>query len=83
MSASALQVAIDAAVAAATRNTNAEDATLNLLAANNTLLKNATAAAAAAGATPAQLQQLTDLATAQDAASAKQAAGVVANTPAA
>jgi len=82
MSKQALDAAIAAMTSAAQKNTDGQDAANTLLTTLNQLWKDATAAAAAAGATPEQLQQLTDLAAAQDKAAAKQAEAIVANTPA-
>jgi hypothetical protein len=79
----ALDDQITALTAQVKANTDVENSALVLIQGFSARLAAAIAAAGAAGATPAQLQALTDLGTAIKTGDDELAAAVVANTPAA
>ncbi len=77
-----LDAKIAALQASVTNDTAVETSAIALLGGLKTQLDAAIAAAAAAGATPAELQSLSDLSTTMDSNAAALAAAVAANTPA-
>ncbi len=76
-----LDAKIAALQASVTNDTAVEQSAITLLAGLKTQLDAAIAAAAAAGATPAELQSLTDLSASIDSNATALAAAVAANTP--
>ncbi len=80
MSTSQLDAAIQSAQAAATKNTDTEDSAIIVLNSIPAMIKAAVDAALAAGATPAQLQAINDVAAKLTAKSADLAAAIAANT---
>lgn len=78
-----LQTSIDGLIAKVAAQTELDTSAATMIEGIPQLIAAAVAAATAAGATPAQLQAITDLGTRLDAASAPLAAAITANTPAA